>query len=104
MLCAEAKKSLKRSGRGRVIVPVTITGGERPSLVNGSQRVPKRDLVTGLQLAFDNRELELAGGVPAMKLLISELMGMRVKVTAAGNERYEAWREGAHDDWCSRWL
>ena len=95
---APVVEGLKRSGRGRVIVPVTITGGDRSSVVNGSHRVPKRDLVTGLQVGFENRELAIAGGMPEMKVLISELMGMRVKVTAAGNERYEAWREGAHDD------
>ena len=95
---APVVESLVKSGRGRSIVPVTITGGERGSVVNGSHRVPKRDLVTGLQVGFENRELEIAGGMPEMKLLISELMGMRVKVTAAGNERFEAWREGAIDD------
>ena len=95
---APVVEGLKKSGRGRSIVPVTITGGERSSLAGGSHRVPKRDLVTGLQVGFENRELEIAGGMPEMKVLITELMGMRVKVTAAGNERYEAWREGAHDD------
>jgi hypothetical protein len=89
---------LKKSRRGGSIVPVTITGGERESMANGSHRVPKRDLVTGLQLAFENRELEIAGGMPEMKVLLGELMSMRVKVTAAGNERFEAWRDGAHDD------
>ena len=40
-----------------------------------------------------------------MKVLISELIGMRVKVTAAGNERYyEAWARELITIWCSQWL
>ena len=97
---APVVEGLRRSGRGRGrgIVAVTITGGERSSVSGESYRVPKRDLVTGLQVGFENRELEIADAIPEMKLLISELMGMRVKVTAAGHEKYEAWSEGAHDD------
>jgi hypothetical protein len=95
---APVVEALKRSREGASIVPVTITGGDRSSVVNGSHRVPKRDLVTGLQLAFENRELEIAGGMPEMKVFLTELMSMRVKVTAAGHERYESWREGSHDD------
>src|SRR3954471_20837096 len=56
------------------------------------------DLVTGLQIAFETRSLEIAKGIAAVETLISELMLMRVAVSAAGHERYGVWREGVHDD------
>jgi hypothetical protein len=80
------------------VAAVTITGGERASITGSSFRVPKRDLITGLVLAFENREVEIARGVPAVNALITELLSMRVTVTAAGKERFETWRSGAHDD------
>src|SRR3954447_22387189 len=71
---------LRQSGLRRGLVPVTITGGERTSGSGDGYRVPKRDLVTGLQIAFETRSLEIAKGVAGVETLISELMLMRVAV------------------------
>ena len=40
----------------------------------------------------------LDAGLRGLDALLSELMSMRVAVSASGHERFEAWREGAHDD------
>jgi hypothetical protein len=59
---------------------------------------PPVDLITGLQVAFETRQLVLDAGLRGLDALLSELMSMRVAVSASGHERFEAWREGAHDD------
>jgi len=89
---------LRASQLGCGIVPVTITSGDKESQ-NGSQwRVPKRDLVVGLQVLLEQGRLRIAGGLPEGALLMDELRQMRIKMMPSGHERFEAWREGAHDD------
>jgi hypothetical protein len=81
-----------------ILMPVTITGGNSESSNNGAYCVPKRDLIIGLQVLLQRGGLQIAAGLRDGPALISELMGMQVKVSAAGNEQYGAWREGTHDD------
>src|ERR1035441_9177845 len=42
--------------------------------------------------------LQIAAGLALGKTMVEEMMAMEVKVSAAGNEQYAAWREGPHDD------
>jgi len=65
---------------------------------NGYYRIPKRDLITGLQVLLQRGGLEIAAGLEHGAALVEELAGMQVKVTPAGNEQYGAWREGSHHD------
>ena len=87
----------ERLGAAR-LVPVTITSGEKVLEEDGWYRVPKRDIVTALQVAFEQRSLVLREGAPLMETFIGELMSMRATVTTHGHERVEAWRAGSHDD------
>jgi hypothetical protein len=80
------------------LLPVTITAGDTQNFSNGSHRVPKRDLIVGLQVLLQRGALRIAAGLPDAPTLLKELMAMRVKVSTAGNEQFAAWREGAHDD------
>ena len=90
---------LRRAELGsRRLWPVLITGGDTEKMADGYYRVPKRDLVVGLQVLLQRRELKIAAGLAFGKTLVREMMEMRVKITAAGNEQYGAWREGEHDD------
>lgn len=89
---------LKQAQIGRPLVPVVITGGEREAVVDGIWRVPKRDLIIGLQLMFESGEVKIAERLAAGPRLVDELMSMRVRVSLAGREEYAAWREGTHDD------
>lgn len=81
-------------------VPVIITGGEKelfdPDL--GGWKVPKRVLVSNLQVLLQNGQLKFADGMLHAKTLIDELLNFKVKVTTHANDTYEAWREGEHDD------
>lgn len=80
------------------LMPVTITGGDTENVCEGVHRVPKRDLVIGLQVLLQRGGLQIASELKAAPMLLSELMAMQVKISSAGNEQYGAWREGRHDD------
>jgi len=60
--------------------------------------VPKRDLVTTLQVGFQNGEFRIAKGIPLADIFMKELSDFKVKISAGGHDSYEAWREGVHDD------
>jgi len=89
---------LRRAGPEAVLQPVTITGGQVETTEQGFHRVPKRDLIIGLQVLLQRGELQIAKGLGYAEKLVEEMMAMEVRVSAAGNEQYAAWREGTHDD------
>jgi len=76
---------------------VTITGGDAEGETKGHYRVPKRDLIVGLQVAFQNGELQMAGRLREGPVLVREMAEMRVTMTSGGREKYGA-RQGEHDD------
>ena len=84
----------------RQLRSVTITGGDAPSRDGSEHRVPKRDLVSTLQVLLQARRLRFAKGLPGGPVLRAELQNFRAKISlsGAGHDRYEAWREGDHDD------
>jgi len=79
---------------------VTITGGDTESLQGWyGWRVPKRDLIGGLQVLLQSGRLKIAYTLEHAETLKSELLNFRVKVNiSTGHDSYEAWREGDHDD------
>jgi hypothetical protein len=82
-----------------LIVPVTITGGHSATEApDGSKHVPKKELVTCLQLLLQRRRLKVASALPEAALLVQELSNFRVKITAAAHEAFGVWRDGEHDD------
>jgi len=90
---------LRRAALGcRRLWPVSITGGDLETYASGYYRVPKRDLIVGLQLLLQRRGLQIAKGLKFGPVLAREMAEMRVKITPSGNEQYGAWREGEHDD------
>jgi len=87
-----------RAGLEAMILPASITGGAAESLSEGYYGMPKRDLITCLQVLLQRGELQIAGGLKHAPDLVAELAGMRVKVGCEGREQYGAWREGTHDE------
>jgi hypothetical protein len=81
-------------------IAVTITGGSGVNVVlGGGYRVPKRDLVTNLQVQLQAGRLKIAGQLPEAKILVEELLAFKVKIDPrTAHDSYEAWREGVHDD------
>ena len=61
-------------------------------------RVPKRDLVSVVQVGLQNRTLKIAESLQLAETLSRELQNFTVKITDAANDIYGAWREGTHDD------
>ena len=81
---------------------VIITGGETSSKADGIDRVPKRELVTALQVALQAKRLRIAEDLPLAEVLMKELRGFRVHITLTGHARFGndvgSWREADHDD------
>lgn len=77
---------------------ITITGGNTVTNEGRIYNVPKRDLISSLQIAFQNKDLKIARGIPEADTLIKELTNFKVKINLNGHDQYEAWREGIHDD------
>ena len=81
------------------VVPVTITGGHAVTVAEDhSLHVPKKELVTCLQVVMQSRRLRIARTLHEVALLVRELQQFQVKITQAAHETFGVWREGQHDD------
>jgi hypothetical protein len=81
------------------LVPVTITSGQaHPRCDADGWKVPKLLLCGTLQVLFQQRRIAVAASLPLATTLTRELQEFKVKVTSAGNEVIESWRERDHDD------
>jgi hypothetical protein len=82
-------------------VGISITNGEHAIKDPDTKkvwRVPKRDLVGVVNVGLQSDLLKFATALPLTKTLQDELKNFKVKITAAANDTYGAWREGQHDD------
>jgi hypothetical protein len=87
--------------RGIRPTAITIHGGakfsrerERPGF-----RVPKRELVSAVQVLLQTSRLKVAASLPLAKTLKKELLNFRVKIDPkTAHDSYSHWREGDHDD------
>ena len=79
-------------------MPVEVTGGSQQTRADDYYHVPKRDLIVGLQLLFQEGALRIAGSLELGPTFVEELQAMEVRVSASGREQYAAWRSGTHDD------
>lgn len=81
------------------LIDVTITGGDAVAQDGRTFRVPKRDLVSTVQVALQSERLKIAQQLPDAQTLTRELLAFQVKISAeTAHDSYGAWREGAHDD------
>lgn len=60
--------------------------------------VPKRELCYKVAVIFDDGRIDICSELPLAKAMRDELLNFKVKITSSGNDTYEAWREGDHDD------
>jgi hypothetical protein len=82
-------------------IAISIHGGSTVSMEQDvwGYRVPKRDLVSAVQVLLQNGRLKIAEGLPLAETLKKELLNFRAKINiATGHDSYEAWREADHDD------
>jgi hypothetical protein len=84
------------------VAAVTITGGDKASRDGMDHRVPKRDLVSTVQVLLQSKRLAIASGLRHAQTLVDELLAFKVRITAGGHDKYGndvgVWRENAHDD------
>ncbi len=85
-----------RGGRGWLnLAPVIFTSGQAGHWRNAEYFAPKNELMEGLALAMERRELKMVAGGRFVKELQGELRGMRREMGRKG----ERWRSvGEHDD------
>jgi hypothetical protein len=81
-------------------VGVTVTGGTSVTRLGAYKYgVPKRDLVSALDVPFHAGEFVIAEGLELRPTLEKELQGFKRKIKLdTGHDSYEHWREGDHDD------
>ncbi len=83
-------------------VAVTITGGDSVTQDGGDYRVPKRDLVSVVQILLDSDRLTIAERLKARAVLTAELEAFKVSISLKGHDSYGndvgPWRENPHDD------
>jgi hypothetical protein len=89
---------VERAGIGCALTPVTITSGDEVTELDGWWKVPKRELVTNLQVMLEERKLRVAGGTAEAATLVRKMQEMRVKIGPSGREQYGARGKGEHDD------
>lgn len=81
------------------LLAVTITAGDNVSKDGREYRVPKRELVSVLQVLLQSERMVIAADLPESSVLTKELLAFRVKFTAKGHDSYgNDWRENDHDD------
>ncbi len=80
-------------------IGVMITGGATVSRSGDVMHVPKRDLVSVTQVAFQTGLLKIVPSLALRGALVNELMNFRMNINiATGHDSYQAWRESEHDD------
>jgi hypothetical protein len=89
---------LRREDLHSRLWPVTITRGDTERYADEYYRVPKRDLIVGLQVLMQRGGLQIAEGMKEGATLVKEMAEMRVKISGSAHEQYGAWRSGEHDD------
>jgi hypothetical protein len=84
-------------------ISITIHGGSsvKPEPGTGGYgfRVPKRDLVSAVQVLLQNGRLSMAEGLELVPVLKTELRDFRMKIDPkTAHDSYSHWQEGDHDD------
>ena len=80
-------------------VPIVIHGGQSVHTEKGSHHVPKRDLVSTLQVLFQTGRFRIAAGLKLGRIFEAELQNFKAKINiSTGHDSYEAWRDSENDD------
>jgi len=98
-MIGQALRAKAGSGYCAQLCPVLIGGGHAVRHDSDlTWHVAKVELVSVLRALLPSRRLKIANELADAKILVAELKAFSVKITQAGNERFEAWRERDHDD------
>ncbi|MBI3680870.1 MAG: hypothetical protein HY235_10795, partial [Acidobacteria bacterium] len=61
-------------------------------------RIPRHELLTHLEIAFQTQRLQVSNQLPDAKMLLHELENLRRKIKDTGDETIAPWRHSTHDD------
>jgi hypothetical protein len=64
----------------------------------GVRLVPRKELVSTLQLILQERRLKVSPALPEAQTLVRELMNFKAKPPSVTEDTLESWREGPQDD------
>jgi hypothetical protein len=85
--------------RGLTFRSVVVTASDGASPGRGAHRVPKRDLVSALEVSLQTGMLQVAEGLRLWGLLREEMLNFRRKVALrTDHDSLEHWREDESDD------
>jgi hypothetical protein len=85
--------------RGLTLRSVVVTASDGAGSGRGGYRVPKRDLVSALEVSLQTGMLQVAEGLRLWGLLREEMLDLRRKVDLkTTHDALEHWREGKTDD------
>lgn len=82
---------------GIASIGVTITGGTSTGENDIGYTVPKRDLVSAMQIVYQTDRIRVSGKLKLTKVFNEELKSFRRKETASRKETFEG-EAGEHDD------
>jgi len=88
---------MRQAGFNRSLSAINITGGMDSTFTEGHYNVPKRELITGLQIHLQNGTLKIAKGIKEGAALVEELANFQTKISDSGRDTYGG-RSGVHDD------
>jgi hypothetical protein len=89
---------IRRARPQAIIRPMTIIAGHAVVPDEAGWHVPKKELVSVMQVLLQSRRLQVARALPIAPVLVRELETFRAKITVSANETFESWRERDHDD------
>lgn len=101
--CMFCKAGKVKTGLTARVVPITITSGSQvnqdPADGLFGWKVPKKELVSVLQVLMGTERLVIDKRLPLAPVLVKELENFKSKMSQdTGHESFEAWRESDHDD------
>jgi hypothetical protein len=88
----------RRAGINARIRPVAVTSGQKATKDKGVWLIPRKELVSTLQVLLQARRIKVSPALPDAQLLVQELMNFKAKPVTATDDTLESWREGPHDD------
>jgi hypothetical protein len=100
-LRSELREAVKGGYAKRVKPGVFRVSGLEGGVAAGVDNVvsvPRRDLVTAMQLLLEEGRFKIAEGLDLADTPGREMEDFKVKVDRSGKEDLESWREGSHDD------
>ena len=81
------------------LAAVSIHGGDEAKRDGRDYKVPKRELVSVLQVLLQSKRLQVVSSLRDAETLTREMLAFKVTIGKAGHDSYgNDWRENAHDD------